>query len=116
MYNFEKLQVWQKSMKLVEIIYQLTSKISEQEKFALTDQIKRSSTSIVLNIAEGTGAKSKKEFTFFCRHALKSLYETVAALKIIKQIYKINPNKELEKCDEVSKLLHGLIKYLDSKN
>jgi len=116
MYNFEKLQVWQKSMELVEVIYRLTEKIPATEKFALIDQIKRAVTSIVLNLAEGSGARSKKEFSRFCRISLKSLYETITALKVAEKIYKIDISLELEKCDEVSKLLHGLLNYLESKN
>ena len=116
MYNFEKLQVWQEAMDLVEIIYQLTNKLPSREKFSLIDQIRRSSASVALNIAEGSGDKTKKDFINFCRNALKSLYETITAPKIIERIYKTGVIKELNKCDQVSKILHGLIKYLDHGN
>ena len=60
MYNFEKLKVWQESMRLAEMIYVLSKKLPSDEKFALIDQLKRATTSISLNIAEGSGGKVKK--------------------------------------------------------
>lgn len=48
-------------MNLVEEIYKITKLLPKDEKFALVDQLKRSSTSTVLNIAEGTGALGDKE-------------------------------------------------------
>lgn len=53
MYKFEKLRVWQEAMKLVKMVYELCSKLPADERFALVDQLKRASTSIVLNIAGG---------------------------------------------------------------
>ena len=114
MYNFEKLIVWQKTITLIKTVYDLTNQLPVQERFALTDQIKRAVTSIALNIAEGSGAKGKREFMVYCRNALKSLYETIAALKIIQSIYPIDVQPALDQCDEISKLLHGLLKYLKS--
>lgn len=116
MYNFEKLKAWQQAMELVDITYKATKKIPASEKFALIDQIKRSATSVALNIAEGTGARSNREFSNFCRISLRSLYETITALKIAERVYKIDVTVETKKCDEVSKILHGLLKYLDHKN
>jgi four helix bundle protein len=116
MYNFEKLEAWRRALELVEVIYKLTKQFPASEKFALSDQLKRAVTSIALNIAEGNGARNKREFAAFCRIALKSLYETIAGLKIAERLYHIDVTDGLTKCDKVSKLLHGLIKYLETKN
>jgi len=78
MYRFEKLRVYHNALILVEEVYRLTENLPIEEKFALINQLKRSTTSIVLNIAEGTGALGDIEFKSFLRIALKSLYETVA--------------------------------------
>ncbi len=112
MYRFEKLRVYHSAMELVEEIYKFIKKLPSDEKFALVDQIKRSCTSIVLNIAEGTGGLGDVEFKNFLRHALKSLYETVAALKIAERLYKIDPTTALAKCDIVGKELNALINSL----
>ena len=56
MYRFEKLRVYQHSMEFVSSIYKHTELLPNDEKFGLVSQIRRSATSIVLNIAEGSGA------------------------------------------------------------
>ncbi|HSD98700.1 MAG TPA: four helix bundle protein [Patescibacteria group bacterium] len=114
-YRFEKLRVYQDALLLVENIYQLTKKIPIEERFALIDQLKRSSTSIVLNIAEGTGSKGDVEFKKFLRIALKSFYETIAGLKIAEKLFKVNIEKSLEISDKVGKELNALIKSLNQQ-
>lgn len=114
MYPFENLKVWQESVRLVEIIYEETSKFPKDEKFALVDQLKRAATSVALNIAEGSGGRSEKSFIAGLEIALKSLYETASILKIAQIIFKKDFSKSLEQCDLVVKLLKGLIKSLHS--
>lgn len=59
MYNFEKLRVWQESVILVEVVYEQIKQLPKDERYALTDQLRRSVTSVSLNIAEGSGSDSK---------------------------------------------------------
>lgn len=80
-FNYEKLDVWKLSMKLVNKIYDLSKKYPGEEKYGLTLQLKKSVTSVPLNIAEGS-IKSKKEFSQYIRTALGSLVETDTNLKI----------------------------------
>lgn len=53
--SYQDLEVWQRSMKLAEIIYQTTSKFSSSEQWGLTIQMHRASVSVPSNIAEGFG-------------------------------------------------------------
>ena len=115
MYRFEKLRVYHNALDLVKEVYKLTKDLPIEEKFALIDQLKRSATSIVLNIAEGTGALGDIEFKSFLRVALKSLYETVAGLKIAEKLFKINIKTALGKCEIVGKELNALIKSLTNQ-
>lgn len=50
-YSFEKLKVWQKSRSLVSEIYKITDKFPKDEKYSLTDQIRRSAISVPANLA-----------------------------------------------------------------
>jgi four helix bundle protein len=113
MYRFEKYRVYKSAMALVKAIYEVIKLLPHEEKFGLIDQLRRSSVSIVLNIAEGTGGLGDKEFKSFLRVALKSLYETVAGLKISNEIHNINVSIALEKCDIVGKELNALINSLE---
>ena len=115
MYRFEKLRVYHNALELVAEIYKLTKLLPTEEKFALTDQLKRSVTSIVLNIAEGTGALGDIEFKNFLRHALKSLYETVAGLKIAEKLFNLDIKISLNKCEIVGRELNALIKSLTNR-
>jgi four helix bundle protein len=64
-FNFEKLIVWQKSMELVDWIYDLVKKFPRSETIILIPQLLRAANSVPCNIAEGSYRQSKKEFTQF---------------------------------------------------
>ncbi|MBI3589502.1 MAG: four helix bundle protein [Candidatus Liptonbacteria bacterium] len=81
-YNFEKLEVYKLSEKLVLEVYNLTKNFPKEEVFGLTSQVKRAVVSISLNIAEGSTGRSKKDFVRFLNTAIGSLIETKSALSI----------------------------------
>jgi len=115
MYKFEKLRVYKNAMKLIKLVYEIIKLLPDEEKFGLKDQLGRSVTSIVLNIAEGTGGLGDKEFKNFLRHALKSLYETVAGLKIAEELYRIDVSAQLIQANIVGRELNALIKSLKTE-
>jgi four helix bundle protein len=59
MFNFEKLDVWQEAIAFADLIYEVTAKFSEQERFGLTNQMRRAAVSISSNIAEGSWRLSR---------------------------------------------------------
>ena len=63
--TFRDLRIWQKSIKLVSQIYEITQSFPKEEAFGLTSQIRRSSVSIPSNIEEGQGRNSTKNFCVF---------------------------------------------------
>ena len=58
--SYRDLIVWQKSMKLVKVVYDLLKKMPKEEMFALSDQMRRAAISIPSNIAEGYGRNLSK--------------------------------------------------------
>ena len=60
-FSFEKLNVWQDARLLVKEIYNLIEIFPKEEKYALSDQLKRAAISVASNIAEGTSRSSYKE-------------------------------------------------------
>ena len=65
-FNFEDLEVWKKSVAFAKAVIDLTSSIETDRKhYRLIEQLESASTSIALNIAEGKGRYSKKEFIQF---------------------------------------------------
>ncbi|MDH3648534.1 MAG: four helix bundle protein [Saprospiraceae bacterium] len=65
-YSFEKLEVWQLSVDLVQEIYTLTKVFPDEEKYDLVSQMRRAAISVSSNIAEGStrlGSKDRARFT-----------------------------------------------------
>lgn len=62
MFRFEELEIWKSLIVYTKNIYLLTNTFPKQELFSLVDQLRRSSSSIAANIAEGSGSSSKKDF------------------------------------------------------
>ena len=65
MQDFTKLQVWQKAHTFTINLYKISSTFPKEEKFGLTNQIRRASVSIESNLAEGAGRNSNKDFSRF---------------------------------------------------
>jgi four helix bundle protein len=114
-YRFEKLVVWQLARKFSVKIYKISREFPSDERFSLTDQLRRAAVSIVLNIAEGSDKKSDKEFVRYLRNSLGSLEEVVTALYIALDLKYINNDKfkELYKDSNIlASKLNALIKSL----
>jgi len=54
MFNFEKLEVWRKSIEFADLVYKLTRPFPVEERFGLTNQMRRASVAVSSNIAEGS--------------------------------------------------------------
>lgn len=81
MFSFEKLHVYDDALSFVNHVYDEISLWPKDEKFGLMDQIRRASSSIALNIAEGT-SRTKKDFGHFLDLSRGSCYECVSIIKI----------------------------------
>ncbi len=121
--TYRDLLAWQKGIKLAKAVYQLTANYPSDERFGLTNQMRRCSISIPSNIAEGFGRGSDKELVQFLYISLGSSNELDTQLVISYELSFITEDKfkEIEKLNsEVSKMLQSLIyrrrKGLDSNN
>ncbi|MES2795688.1 MAG: four helix bundle protein [Bacteroidota bacterium] len=75
MRNFQELSIWVKSHELTLKIYLLTKLYPKDELFGLVSQMRRSSTSIPTNIAEGCGRNTNPDFKRFLTIATGSVSE-----------------------------------------
>lgn len=100
--NFEDLPVWQKSRKFVNKIYNILNENTNIKRdYAISDQLKRCSYSIMLNIAEGFERNSNKEFANFLNIAKGSSGEVRSILYILVDNKYIDENKFKELYDEI---------------
>lgn len=81
-YKFQSLQVYQLALDYLDRVYDLAHHLPDAEKFNLRSQLERATTSVVLNIAEGSTGQSDPEQSRFTSMALRSYLETVACLDI----------------------------------
>ncbi|HRG56157.1 MAG: four helix bundle protein [Opitutaceae bacterium] len=115
MFNFEKLEVWQKSVAFAGLIYRLTRDFPVDERFGLSNQIRRAATSISANIAEGA-ARSPADFAKFIGYATGSLYEVITHATVARnEGFLIGQGYEqlYRDADEISRMLSGLRKSLE---
>jgi four helix bundle protein len=73
--SFEQLVAWQKAQDLAVMVYKLTKNFPNEEQFALTNQLRRASTSVSANIAEGFGRVTSKDKLHFYAMSYGSLLE-----------------------------------------
>ena len=115
-YNYEDLLVWQKGMCFVEKVYLKTREFPSDELYGLTSQLRRAVTSIVLNIAEGQGKGTSKDFRRFLRVSRGSAYEVNTILQICLRLGYINEEEYVnfrESIVQITKMFSGLIKSLE---
>lgn len=113
-FGFEKLTVWQKSRLFVAYIYDVTRTFPENEKFCLTNQIRRASVSITANIAEGSSRLSKKDQAHFTQISYSSLMEVVSHIYVAFDLGFIPADaldKIKTKARELSAMLNALRNY-----
>lgn len=108
---FKDLIVWQKSMELVRVVYQLSKGFPPDERYALTDQLRRAAVSIPSNIAEGNGRASNKDYAHFLAIARGSLYETLTQIQIAEDLGYIGKDDNLDQlAADVGRMLTSLLK------
>jgi len=109
--DYRDLEVWQLAMTLAEKCYEVTKRFPKEEMFGMTAQIRRASSSIPANIAEGRGRSGTKEFLNFLSVARGSLMELETHLQLshrVRLLEKSQLDELLQLSDRVSRMLSGL--------
>ena len=115
MKDFRQLKVWEKSHQLALAVYKATKEFPKEELYRLTSQIRRSSMSILTNIAEGCGRNTDKGFARFLQIALGSASETEYQLILACDLgFLANDSCEQlhNEVEEVKRMLASLLKTI----
>ena len=115
MFNFEKLDVGQKAIDFADLVYNHTRNFPSDERFGLTNQIRRAAVSISSNIAEGTSRMSQTDFGRFIEIATGSVFEVVSQSFIGRRqgfLTEEGFRKLYSAADEIGRMLSGLRKSL----
>ena len=115
MRDFRKLKVWEKAHHLTLEVYRVTRNFPKEELYGLTSQMRRSSSSIPTNIAEGCGRNGDAELSRFMNIALGSASELEYQFLLSHELEFIN-SKDFEKLItdviEVKRMLTAFIQRL----
>lgn len=116
-HNFRNLKIYQRAIEFAVEIYKLSKTFPREELYGLTSQIRRAVTSISLNIAEGSGNNSEKEFRRFLEIALRSDYEVMTCLEIVLRLNYLERSdyvRLVAEADEIAAMISGFSKSLTS--
>lgn len=113
----KRLDAWNAAIDLVLAIYRITDGFPKEERFSLTDQMRRAALSIPSNIAEGAARQTKKEFINYLHIAQGSLSELDTQMELAKRLgYLVQESwARLDgQIERIDKMLSGLIRHLRS--
>jgi len=116
-HDYKQLVVWQKAMDLVLAVYRISATFPRDERFGLTNQIRRAAVSVPSNIAEGQGRGIGRDFARFLRIANGSRQEVEPHLLAAQQLGFATPEDVklvTLQIEEVGRLLQGLIRSVDT--
>ncbi|MBI1344831.1 four helix bundle protein [bacterium] len=115
MFGFEKLEVWQLATNYAREMYIATRQFPPDERYGLTNQLRRAAVSISANIAEGSRKSSTKDFNRYVEITFGSLMETISHLRIAKDQAFIQESDYLRlyaMAEQLAKMLSGLRNHL----
>jgi four helix bundle protein len=117
--DFRDLKVWQKAHQLTLAVYRITASFPREELYGLTSQLRRSSSSISANLAEGCGRNGDAELARFCSIAMGSASELDYRLLLARDLKLVNPKDYSElaqRTKEVKRMLGGLLGKLNAES
>ncbi|MFN0038993.1 MAG: four helix bundle protein [Burkholderiales bacterium] len=116
--NFRELEVWKKARELAIGVYKITTDGMLARDFGLRDQMRRAAVSICSNIAEGNERNTDRDTVRFLYMAKGSAAELMSQTDIASGVGYLESDDAkllMEHCEEVSRMLGGLIKYREPK-
>jgi len=115
-FSFQDLTVWQKAVDFAEAVIRVIAELDAPRRhYRLVEQLEAACTSVPMNIAEGKGRQSTKEFIQFLYIARGSLFEALTLLMILQRLGWIGTEKMMEfqkMALEITKMLNSLIKSM----
>jgi four helix bundle protein len=116
--DYKELDVWRKSVALTTELYKLTSRFPDAERYGLTSQIRRATTSVAANIAEGWGRGSTGEYIQFLTVARGSLMELETHLIVACNLHFLDSDgfgSVSKPLQDIGRMLNRLISVLRTR-
>jgi four helix bundle protein len=119
MQDFRKLTVWQNAHRLALAVYRCTASFPKDERFGLTNQMRRSGNSIPMNVAEACGRGGKKEFAQFLRNSAGSASELEYQFILSRDLEFLQApaaEKHITAVQEIRRMLASLLRTVSTDN
>jgi four helix bundle protein len=116
--SYQDLDVWKKGLAIAKFMYQATANFPVDERFGLTNQIRRAAVSIPSNIAEGHARLSTAEFQRFISIAMGSIAELETQILLSADLGFLTEaisQEALRQLDEIGKMARGLHRSLANR-
>ena len=116
--NFYDLNAWKKAYEFVLEIYKTTKKFPKEELYGMTSQLRRATSSIAANIAEGFSRYHYNDKIRFYHNARGSVSETQNFLFLAKDLSFLNKGefqRLFELSEEINKLINGLVRSIENQ-
>jgi four helix bundle protein len=118
LFYFERFELYQRAKTFTNKVYELTDDFQQIEHFGLVTQMRRASSSVLLNLAEGFGRYHKKDKMKYYRTARGSVFECVAGLQLSSErnyITKKDYQEMYQECFELSRRISGLLNKIGNR-
>ena len=111
MHDYRRLRIYSEALDVAEDAYRVARILPVIERFELSSQLRRSSTSVAANIAEGAGRGGDKEFARFLRIAIGSACEVEALADMVTRLYPAHEANAVELQHRVRTLVHRIHRF-----
>ena len=119
MQDFRRLEIYKRAIGYSVSIYTFSTRLPSNEKYGLVSQIRRAVSSIPLNISEGSGFSSNKEFALFINYSYRYCNEVLTCLELIFKLNLYKKKEEIELLEkagiELSCMIYSFFKSLGGK-
>jgi four helix bundle protein len=119
MWNFRKVDAWNRAVEFSKVIYEVSKRFPDYEKYGLSNQLRRAVVSISSNIAEGCGRRTSKDFVSFMYNAIGSLKEVESELFVAEKLGYVgmeDVERLFEELEEIGRMLTGMIRKESERN
>lgn len=118
MWNIERLEVYERVCSLIKRVYILIGRLPNEEKFALGDQMRRAVVSVKLNMIEGSGKRTSKDFVSYLNIARGSLREVRGQIEIGVDLgyFGEEGEREIAEIKRIERLMVGYVSYVEDRD
>jgi four helix bundle protein len=118
MQDFRNLDVWKRSHELTLAVYRATKLFPDDERYGLISQLRRATSSIPANLAEGCGRGTDPDFGRFVQNAMGSASEVEYEILLAKDLQYLKPDSYTHLSDEITgikRMLASLLRKIQTK-